>query len=138
MIAFIGVMFATLLGVEPIVLPTPPAPVALCHYIDGWRGTNVPISPPSDSTDIVHAVAVAHRDEAIGWIIFRHDGKAFYFDGPVNQPPPANADSVIALKSLGLGKSSHRDVGRGQMIPLSAAVDVNDLINHGFGLYTCY
>lgn len=124
--------------IVPIVLPTPPASVALCRYIDAWRGTNVPVRPAAESTDIVHALAVARGDDPIGWLIFRRDGKIWYFDGPVRGVAPRRLDSVDALSRLGLQHHAGRDVGLGAMIPLADGAEISNLVESGFGLYTCY
>ena len=139
MTTLLSVMLAALTGVvTPITLPTPSAPAGLCRYIDTWRGTNVPVTPGLASTDIVHALAIAKQGQGVGWLVLRRDGKAWYFDGPDNGKIPVHADSVNALKSLGLERFSHRDVGQGGMISLRGAVDLTRLANAGFGVYTCY
>ena len=93
---------AQVLALTSVLIPTPPAPTSFCAYIDRWRGTNVPISPGVPATDIIHAVAIGKGGRSVGWLVFRRDGKAWYFDGAVNGPAPEPTDSSAVLKRLGL------------------------------------
>lgn len=137
MISAILTLAATALA--PVTLPTPPAPVEQCRYIDRWRGTNVPISPGIPATDIVHAIAVSAGRETLGWLVFRRDGRAWYFDGPVRQQaPPPKAKVLIALNALGLERYATGDVGVGAMIPMKKPIEVSRLVSGGLGVYTCF
>jgi hypothetical protein len=132
------IFFALILVAEAPLRPTPPAPVSLCGYIDQWRGTNLPISPPRPETDITHAIALAVDGTAVGWLVTRRDGKTWYFDGPVNANSPPRDYSTLALNALHLEKYARANVGVGQMIPLSAPVQLSSLSGSGIGIYTCY
>ncbi len=126
------------LAFQPIIRPTPPAPVSLCAYIDRWRGSNVPISPATPRTDIAHAIALAIDGRSPGWIVIRRDGKAWYFDGPVSGPRPKADDTRAALHLLGLDAYTSRDAGVGQMIPITKTPDIVEAARQGFSFYTCY
>lgn len=126
-------------GSESTFKSTGIASMNACQYIDnGWRGTNVPIGNRNSTTEIIHSIAVTRRGSAIGWLVVRRDGQAWYLDGPVRGPKPSPADSIDALKSLGLAKYGHTDVGNGQMIPLERTVDLIRFADQGFEVYSCY
>jgi hypothetical protein len=122
----------------PIPVPTAPAPVALCQYIDRWRGTNVPISPSTKASDIAHAVAVAKNGSPIGWVIFRRDGGAWYFDGPINGQRVPGSYSKVALDALNEQHAAGNEMGRGQMVPLTSKIELGKLIQSGLQVYSCY
>ena len=114
------------------------APPDTCHYIDQWRGTNVPISPGIPSTDIIHAIAVSKGQIPVGWLVFRRDGMAWYFDGAIRWQVATKAMSVAALNALGLKSDTRVNVGTGAMIPLHGRVDATRLAMHGFRLDSCF
>ena len=99
-LAFMG----AIASVHPSVIShsTPPAPVKFCQYIDRWRGTNVPISPASEETDIIHAVALIDSDDVVGWVAYRRDAKPWYFDGPITHRTASKRQSTRVLDLLGL------------------------------------
>ena len=132
-------MISLVLLAAGIFLPTPPAPSVLCRYIDQWRLTNIPISPPTRETEVVHALALGHGGVAVGWLVIRRDGKMWYLDGPLNVPnPPSRDDSVLVLNSLGLARLVRSDVGHGLMIPMRNPVSLTRLAENGVDIYTCY
>lgn len=113
---------------------------AACRYIDGWRGTNVPIAPGISATDIVRAVAVSKDGTSVGWFVGRRDGQIWYFDGPVRGPRPPEDLSVKFLDLTGnTAATKHLNaLGHGAMIVQKHPIDLRSIVNAGFELQTCY
>lgn len=112
-------------------------PSKACSYIIAWRGTNVPIAPPTAATDIVHAVAVSKGGESIGWFVIRRDGQMWYFDGPVRGPKPSADMSAELLQIIGK-PAALPDAGHGEMLVLKKPVDLRSIVRNNFKLESCY
>lgn len=138
-----GIVLALLLGVYGAQAATRPASsntAPACHYIDPWRGTNVPISPATSSSDIVHALAITKAGNDVGWLVVRRDGKLWYLDGPVRGPLPPMQLSAEVLRAIGHGSvAMHtQSIGRGRMIPIGEHFDIGHIIAQGFLVTSCY
>lgn len=117
----------------------PALPVSVCRYARDWYDTNIPIRPALHATEVKHAIAISNgTGDAVGWILIRRDGRAWYLDGPVRAPFPPVESARVALRALHVPPSAFAHAGVGQMIPLAQNLNLSPIIAASLKVDSCY
>ncbi len=104
------------------------------------KGTNFPISPPTDATDIVHAAVIGRDGVPLAYIFVTQNGNAWYEDGPIAtpwnhlyRPTPSQAKALMSAAGVPL----RGGVGMGEFHPVTN-VNLVGLVESGYDVARCY